>query len=260
MTPLILAGIAAAIVIMVVFGSLSKRRELQAKLRAKQLNRLRFRARKLDSMIAGLPSKYLPKATKVLIYENIIDNLTSMNMLSRKADIGDQIQRVKQTLNQLLQMDTEAPAETQEETDHIDFKECKYLLKDLYKLIQGFHKEGKLNRKNTVIHLQIVEKVMTKIMLDTYDMAAMQALKVDNKSLAFHYFLMALGKLERESRDAEAEKSYVYFKGKVAQLRSELEEAAATGSDEATAAPESGVLAEWNALDAEDDQWKKKLY
>lgn len=187
MTPLALIGIIMAATLLGAFGLLSRNPEQREKAKALRLAKYKKQIRKLDNMIFGLPPNYLPKTLKVLIYGSIIDSLKHLGELTGNKSMDEQIARVKQTPDNLIKL--EKPAEPGAiEIGYSEFKECKYLLKDLYTLILDFHNEKNLDKKSAASHLGIVRKLMLEVTLDTYNEAALQALNGNNKDLALHYF------------------------------------------------------------------------
>ena len=71
MTPTLLAGIIAATFLAGAFGYLGFRKDYNATLRRRHINKYRDRLRKLDNIILGLPPNYFPKTLKALVYASI---------------------------------------------------------------------------------------------------------------------------------------------------------------------------------------------
>ena len=141
-SPSIFGIMIAAAVTMIFFGYVSKGHERRAAAKTNKIARLKVRARKLDSIIVGLPAAYLPKTLKVLIYTRIVDSLTQMHTLSGIHSINRQIESVRQTLATLVDLEPNAAPAPARQKSSAQLKEYKHLLKDLYSLILEFHSEG----------------------------------------------------------------------------------------------------------------------
>lgn len=260
MTPFFVVGIVVAASIAVLFGYLSSSKERREAARARELSKYKNRIRKLDSMIIGLPSNYLPKTLKILIYASIVDSLKHVNHLSGTGNLDAQIERVKNTLNQLIKIDSEAPTDCIDEIDPIDLRECKYLLKDLHSLILEFHKEGVIDRNSASSHLEIVRNIMLAVTLDTYNEAALKAATGHNKKLALHYFSTAFSRIQQSKTHSVSPEKFAYFKRKVEQLQLEVASETTTNRPETAPLPDEAVIAEWQALEQEQNSWRKKRY
>jgi len=82
MTPTLLAGIIAATILAGAFGYLGFRKDYNATLRRRHINKYRDRLRKLDNIILGLPANYFPKTLKALVYASIANSLEHMAQFS----------------------------------------------------------------------------------------------------------------------------------------------------------------------------------
>jgi|APSaa5957512535_1039671.scaffolds.fasta_scaffold153145_1 hypothetical protein len=260
MTPLILLGIILASTLVGVFGFLSNRQEHQDGLRAKQTVKYKERIRKLDNMIYGLPAAYLPKTLKVLIYASIIDSLKYMNLLAGGGDLTEQIETIRQVLARVLKSDSNSSQTDQEDISYSELKECKYLLKDLHSLILDFHNEGTMDKKTASSHLGTVRMIMLQVTLDTYNEAAIQALDNNNKNLALHYFSTALGRIKQSPEQEVSSQRSEYFQRKVEQLQNDIAIEESNTSNNHEAMPDAGVIAEWRALEQQENEWRKKRY
>lgn len=257
-SPITLAIMVAAALAMLVFGYMSKNQQQSSHAKTRRIARLKERARKLDNIIFGLPAAYLPKTLKVLIYASIVDSLRQMHSLSGNNNINEQIERVRQTLSTLVDLEPN-PDAFDSQNSSMELKECKYLLKDLYSLILEFHSEGALNKNTTHAHLEIVKSLMLKVTLDTYKGAASAALADNNPGLAHHYNSMALNRLSQDQSIAGFDEEKRYFAEQVSALDLRMRNAAGLPAQQT--APEEAVLAEWKAHESTgDDDWKKKRY
>lgn len=258
-SPLILIGIITAALLMICFGYLSKSSERHAQTKTRKIVKLKERARKLDNIIFGLPANYLPKTLKVLIYASIVDSLRQIHSLSGNDNISSQIERVRQTLSSLIDLDPNHHAD-QANDSMAELKESKYLLKDLYSLIIEFHSEGALDKNTTQKQLHTVRTLMLKVTLDTYKAAAIAAVNENNLGLALHYSGMALNRIQQDPSIKGLESEQAYFSNQVAGLEQRMKSTTnnTPGSTEQT--PEAAVLAQWQALESADDEWKKKRY
>lgn len=257
-SPIMLAVMIAAAIAMLIFGYMSKNHQRGAHAKTRRIARLKERARKLDSIIFGLPASYLPKTLKVLIYASIVDSLKQMHTLSGNENINQQIERVRETLAPLVDIEP-SPNSFNKPNSSTELKECKYLLKDLYSLILEFHSEGALNKKTTHDHLEIVKSLMLKVTLDTYKGAASAALADNNPGLAHHYNSMALTRLSQAPPSAGFDEEKRHFAEQVSSL--DLKMRNSVGLPGQQNIPEEGILAEWDAMESTDkDDWKKKRY
>lgn len=261
LNPLAIAAILAAAFAMIFFNYMSKSKEQSAQFKARRISKLKERARKLDTIIVGLPPAYLPNTLRELIYSSIIESLQQILALSGDASVNKQIENIRKTLSSLSEKGSADTADAALSPSLAEVKECKYLLKDLYNLVLEFHAEGLLKRNVAETHLGIVRSIMLKVSLETYKIAATSALGVNNVGLALHYCTLAKNRIDQEGEAPGLETEKAYFKNQVLSLgqrvqQEEQQSLAQAHGDESD--PE--VLAQWQALESSGDEWKKKRY
>lgn len=260
-SPLTLLILVTAVIAMVVFGYISKSNQRSAQVKTRRIARLKERARKLDNIIFGLPVTYLPKTLKVLIYASIVDSLRQIHSLSGNDSINQQIERVRQTLSTLVELEPSPASIAASQDSAMDLKECKHLLKDLYSLILEFHSEGSLDKSTTQSHLDIVKSLMLKVTLDTYKAAADVALTDNNTGLAHHYSLMALKRLTQDNPVPGFNEQKRYFQEQVSLLEQRMQsEKANSRLVKAGAAEHEAALQQRQTNETPTDDWKKKRY
>lgn len=259
MTPTLFAGIMAATLLAGVFGYLGFRMDYNATLRRRHINKYRDRLRKLDNIILGLPANYFPKTLKALVYASIADSLEHMARLSGDRSHGEQVQRVKQQLKQ-LQQQTDPQSSNVPELDSHSLREYKHMLKDLHALIIDFHKEGMLSQKEAEVHLKVVNNVLIGVTLDFYCEAAKRADHGNNKSLALHYYSMAMGQIDHCTSEQLRNDRSPFITQRISELTRELESEQADLCNEEGLLPHASVVAEWEALNKEEDEWRKNYY
>ncbi|MDA0929470.1 MAG: hypothetical protein O2861_15455 [Proteobacteria bacterium] len=259
MTPTLLAGIIAATFLAGAFGYLGFRKDYNATLRRRHINKYRDRLRKLDNIILGLPPNYFPKTLKALVYASIAHSLEHMAQLSGDRSHGEQVQRVKQQLKQ-LQLQTDLQSSDTLELDSQSLREYKHMLKDLHALIIDFHKEGMLSQKEAEIHLKVVNNVLIGVTLDFYCEAAKRADNGNNKSLALHYYSMAMGQIDHCTSEQVRGDRSPFIAQRISELTLEVENEKVDLGNEEGMLPNSSVVAEWEALTKEEDEWRKNYY
>lgn len=259
MTPTLLAGIIAATILAGAFGYLGFRKDYNATLRRRHINKYRDRLRKLDNIILGLPANYFPKTLKALVYASIANSLEHMAQFSGERNHGEQVKRVKQQL-QLLQQQTDPQEKVTLELDSHSLREYKHMLKDLHALILDFHKEGMLSQKEAEVHLKLVNNAMIGVTLDFYCEAAKRADSGDNKSLALHYYSMAMGQIEHSTSEKLRSERAPAIAQRISDLTRALEHEKAVANNEEGLLPNSSVVAEWEALNKEEEEWRKNYY
>lgn len=255
-SPSIFGIMIAAAVTMIFFGYVSKGHERRAAAKTNEIARLKVRARKLDSIIVGLPAAYLPKTFKVLIYTRIVDSLTQMHTLSGNHSINRQVESVRQTLATLVDLEPNPAPARQKSSAHL--KEYKHLLKDLYNLILEFHSEGTLPKNTTHTNLEIIKSLMLKVTLDTYRTAANAASADNNAGLAHHYNSMALNRLDQDQAISGFDEEIHYFKEQISLLDQRMRESIALLDKQDGL--KDAALAEWKAHESAGNDWKKKRF
>jgi hypothetical protein len=257
-SPIIFVVMIVAAITIIFFGYMSKAHERRSRAKAHKIARLKVRARKLDSIIFGLPAAYLPKTLKVLIYASIVDSLTQMHSLSGNDSINQQIERVRQTLSTLVDIEPSPSVTCASQNSSVELKECKYLLKDLYSLILEFHSEGTLNKKTTHTHLEIIKSLMLSVTLDTYKTAANAALIDNNTGLALHYNSTALNRLSKDQGISGFDEEIRHFQEQISSLEQRMLDTIAL-SDKQDGLKDA-ALAEWKAHELAGEDWKKKRF
>lgn len=261
LNPLAIAAILAAAFTMIFFSYMSRNNERSEQAKARRIAKLRERVRKLNGVIEGLPSEFLPSTLKELAYISIIDSLRQTHALTGNENIRAQIENVRQAMAQITAKSPAADSTSKHQATLIEIKECKYLLKDLYALIVELHSEGLLKKPLAESHLANVRAQLLKVSLATYKVAANNALETGNLGLALHYCETASTTLAREPSMQGLDEERSYFKGQVTSLeqRVRLEEQQKSGMGANNQADEA-VLAQWQALESSEDEWKKKRY
>ena len=257
-SPSIFGIMIAAAVTMIFFGYVSKGHERRAAAKTNKIARLKVRARKLDSIIVGLPAAYLPKTLKALIYTRIVDSLTQMHTLSGIHSINRQIESVRQTLATLVDLEPNAAPAPARQKSSAQLKEYKHLLKDLYSLILEFHSEGTLPKNTTHTNLEIIKSLMLKVTLDTYRTAANAASADNNAGLAHHYNSMALNRLDQDQAISGFDEEIHYFKEQISLLDQRMRESIALLDKQDGL--KDAALAEWKAHESAGNDWKKKRF
>ncbi len=259
MTPTLIVGIIAATILAGAFGYLGFRKDYNATLRRRHIAKYRDRLRKLDNITLGLPPNYFPKTLKALVYASIADSFEHMAELSGDKNYSEQVKRVKLQLKQ-LQQQTDKHSDATPDMDSSSLREYKHLLKDLHALILEFHKERMLSQKEAEIHLKAVNNVLTGVTLDFYCEAAKRAESSANKTLALHYYSMAMGQLEKATSEKLLNERSPPISQKITDLTRELENEEVNFGKEDGLQPNSSVVAEWDALNKEEDEWRKNYY
>ena len=258
MTPNLIIGLIAAAILAGAFGYLGFRSDYNASMRQRQLNKVRERIRKLDNIIVGLPANYFPKTLKALVYASIADSLEQSAKLSGDRAQAEQVKRVRGQLKKMQQAtaDEHSPALT---LDTHSLREFKHLLKDLRALIKEFHAEGMLSHREAESHLTVIRDVILGVSVDFYCEAAKHATEGDNKSLALHYYSMAKGQLDSSEADSIGSERGSMIEAQIAVLTEELENKKAQQQENGSL-PDASVLAEWEAMDQEEEKWRKSYY
>lgn len=254
----LIIGIIAAAILAGAFGYLGFHSEYNASIRQRQLNKVRERIRKLDNIIVGLPVNYFPKTLKALVYASIADSLEQSAKLSGDRAQAEQVKRVRAQLKKMQKVTAEehSPALT---LDTHSLREYKHLLKDLRALIKEFHKEGMLSHREAESHLTVIKDVILGVSVDFYCEAARHAAEGDNKSLALHYYSMAKGQLDSTDSDTIGTERAPMIAAQISVLTEELESKKAQQQQSGTL-PDASVLAEWEAMDQEEEKWRKSYY
>ena len=134
------------------------------------------------------------------------------------------------------------------------------MLKDLHALIIDFHKEGMLSQKEAEIHLKVVNNVLIGVTLDFYCEAAKRADNGNNKSLALHYYSMAMGQIDHCTSEQVRGDRSPFIAQRISELTLEVENEKVDLGNEEGMLPNSSVVAEWEALTKEEDEWRKNYY
>lgn len=182
-----------------------------------------------------------------------------MAQLSGDRSHGEQVQRVKQQLKQ-LQQQTDPQSSDTLELDSQSLREYKHMLKGLHALVIDFHKECMLSQNEAEVHLKVVNNVLIGVTLDFYCEAAKRADNRNNKSLALHYYSMAMGQIDHCTSEQVRRDRSPFIAQRISELSREVENEKVDLGNEEGLLPNSSVVAEWEALNKEEDEWRKNYY
>ncbi len=273
---LLFAGIAILIMAAYVSQILEKQRIKRVRIQAEHNDRVR----KLEYMLTAFPPGYLSKELKLLLCGQIVHHLSELRQFNTaSAKINTHIAAVESNMQAIShEVATEQSLSFPSQTQTIDIKELRALLKDLHGFVTRLYKHGAISKDTANIHVNHIRNLVLHITIDKFTVSGEMARKHGNHKLAMHHYTLAFNELAKQPNKNLYQKELIKYKTIIEQLKIEEAKAlageqeaqgspgvqAAQGTKEDAKAPQSspGTLSnesEWNEFD-KDSVFKKREY
>jgi CII-binding regulator of phage lambda lysogenization HflD len=182
---------------------------------------LKIQARNFRHMLEGFPEGLLSRDLKLLVCQCLTESLEQLMRLDRKTPEYTQMYRQLQEKITQLQAQNAAASVYQPLTDPAQIQEVQKMLGSLYNVVQRLYQNKRLDATLANIYGHQIQRLTTRIALDTNLAAANQAQQSGNSRLAQHYYGIAIEKMIKDNADE-------YFTAQIdncRQLRTDLEKA-----------------------------------
>lgn len=187
--------IAVAITLQQMEKSTSEKNALIASLKAQTRN--------FQHLLDGFPDGLLSRDLKLLVCQCIAESLEQLSRLDRKNP--QHAQTLRQLQEKITQLQAQSAAETayQPLTNPAQIQEVQKLLSSLYNVVQRLFQNKRLSAAQADAYGKQVQRLATRIALDSNVAAAQAAMQNGKPRLAQHHYGIAIEKMKKDNADGQ---------------------------------------------------------
>lgn len=251
MSPLLIGGLVAiGVLILISIGFISHSLERARLERARQIAELSAKVKHCNAVAAQLPGQFMSAELKALLLQIERHLLEQLSRLDRK---NQRVQTQLEQVNQQLSLgDPTADNAPLAITSEVQAKEVRHLLENLHKLIAQANQDGLIDKPTLQRWSLKVRQDLVTTALEMFQGLARQAMQQGKPRVAKLQYERAIAYLQKQNDPSHAEL--------IARLRLMHREAeqAAIRAEQSTAVDFSELSAGLQALEQDDEAWKKK--
>ncbi|MFT3931414.1 MAG: hypothetical protein QM709_14080 [Spongiibacteraceae bacterium] len=164
---------------------------------------LKTQTRNFQHLLEGFPEGLLSRDLKLLVCQCIAEGLDQLARLDRKnPQYG---QSLKQLQEKIAQLQNQSAAQTayQPLTNPAQIQEVQKLLSSLFNVVQRLYQNKRLNAAQADSYGKQVQRLATRIALDSSLAAAQVALQNGKPRLAQHHYGIAVDKMKKDNADGQ---------------------------------------------------------
>lgn len=212
---------------------------------------LKTQTRNFQQLLEGFPEGLLSRDLKLLVCQCIAEGAEQLARLDRKNPQYAQMLRQLQEKTAQLQASNASEGAYQALTDPAQIQEVQKLLSSLYNVVQRLHQNKRLNAAQAEAYGKQVQRLATKIALDSNLATAQAALQNGKPRLAQHHYGIVIEKMKKDNADGSFTAQIATYQQRIA----DLEKAA-------SAQPTNAELSDdWKSVNTEKAQpLKKSVY
>ena len=250
-TTTIIIVLAALVTISIAIIVVSQMREKARIERARKITAQEDAYNRAQRLLSEIPGQYMTADLKLLLVKRMEEACTDLAAL--KADLP-----VKKWKESTLQLKTQVLEKQDARTPvKIDSPEkstyVKESLQNLFKMIEGMHKSGRIDAATAKKNLKYVLFLVHKTHADLHVFQARDFVRQNQIRKAIHAYHLASTEMGKSRDNPLAMKAVKSFRTRI----KELEAINTDGKDTASAESQSKLDREWDTF-LHDDEWKKK--
>lgn len=260
-----------AISILLGFAHVDRKQELQRRRNKALADSLAVRLRVLESISMELDPLYRSNNIESFLLFALKAYLSRLQKLHSEAAIRTLVENWQKRVTDLTAATENVGIHKSSDSGHpstgsvneassVDFRESKYLLKDLYGAVIASAQDGLISQNAAQKLTETVKALIIKVSVDTYDDAARQAEVRGDLNLAKHCYSMALKRLS-EAANNSLRSAETVLKQKLRDIQAKLD--AQSGGQAVTHLSGGAVKTTRPAIDEaenDDDSWQKRRF
>lgn len=164
---------------------------------------LKTQTRNFQHLLDGFPDGLLNRDLKLLVCQCIAEGLEQLARLDRKNPQYSQTLRQLQEKMAQLQAQGDGQTAYQPLTNPAQIQEVQKLLSSLYNVVQRLYQNKRLNSAQAESYGKQVQRLATRIALDSNLAAAQAALQNGKPRLAQHHYGIAIEKMKKDNADGQ---------------------------------------------------------
>lgn len=164
---------------------------------------LKTQTRNFQHLLDGFPEGLLSRDLKLLVCQCIAEGVEQLSRLDRKNP--QYAQTLRQLQEKITQLQAQGVAQTayQPLTNPAQIQEVQKLLNSLYNVVQRLYQNKRLNATQADAYGKQVQRLGTRIALDSNLAAAQAALQNGKPRLAQHHYGIAIDKMKKDNADEQ---------------------------------------------------------
>lgn len=248
MIVLLLAAVVTVSIVIIVASQMRERARIE---RARKITALEDSYKRANRLLDEIPGQYLTSDLKLLLIKRMEEACKELQALKSDQPVGDWL-NAAQTLEKKIRAN-----EDQRSPVKIDSPEkssyVKELLENLFKMIEGMHKAGKIDSATAKKNLKFVLFLVHKTHADLHVFQARDYVKQNQIRKAIHAYHLASTEMGKSRDNPMAMKAVKSFRTRI----KELEAMKGDEQQGASADGQSRLDREWDTF-LHDGEWQKK--
>jgi hypothetical protein len=213
---------------------------------------LKGQVRNFQQLLEGFPEGFLSRDLKLLVCQCISEGLDQLVRIDKTNTQHLQLQR--QLAERVTQLKAQPADQSQYQTlnNPAQMQELQKLLNNLYNVVQRLYQNKRMNAAQAETYSKQVQRLSTRLALDTHLNIAQQALGDHKPRLAIHHYGQAIEKMSKDNGDGA-------FTAQIEAYRLRCEELEVLDQQlQKQQQASSASSAEWKTLEPKEDLLKKK--
>lgn len=248
MIVLLLAAIVIISIIIIVASQMRERARIE---RARKVTALEDSYNRANRLLCEIPGQYLTNDLKLLLIKRMEETCKDLQALKSSQPVSAWLTDAQQLKKQVMDNEDQRPPvkiDSPEKSSYV-----KELLQNLFKMIEGMHKAGKIDSATAKKNLKYVLFLVHKTHADLHVFQARDYVKQNQIRKAIHAYHLASTEMGKSRDNPMAMKAVKSFRTRI----KELEAMKGDESQDAGAEAQSRLDREWDTF-LHDDEWRKK--
>ncbi len=248
MIVLLLAAIVFISIVIIVASQMRERARIE---RARKITALEDNYNRASRLFSEIPGQYLTTDLKLLLVKRMEETCKELQALKSGQPVNDWLNAARQLEKKIRDHEDQRPPikiDSPEKSSYV-----KELLQNLFKMIEGMHKAGKIDNATAKKNLKFVLFLVHKTHADLHVFQARDYVKQNQIRKAIHAYHLASTEMGKSRDNPMAMKAVKSFRTRIKEL-----EAMNDGEkQDNTAEGQSRLDREWDTF-LHDDEWRKK--
>lgn len=248
MIVLLLAAIVSVSIIIIVASQIRERARIE---RARKITTLEDNYKRANRLLSEIPGQYLTSDLKLLLIKRIEDTCRELQAVKSEKPVDEWLNAAQQLRKKVTDNEDQRPPTKIDSPEKSSY--VKELLQNLFKMIEGMHKAGKIDAATAKKNLKFVLFLVHKTHADLHVFQARDYVKQNQIRKAIHAYHLASTEMGKSRENPMAMKAVKSFRTRIKELE-------AMKGDEAhgsVAEGPSSLDKEWDTF-LHDDEWRKK--
>ncbi|MDL0429854.1 hypothetical protein QPM17_01850 [Marinobacter sp. TBZ242] len=248
MIVLLLAAIVTVSIIIIVASQMRERARIE---RARKITALEDSYNRASRLLSEIPGQYLTSDLKLLLIKRMEESCKELQALKSDQPVSEWLSNARELEKKVRANEDQRPPvkiDSPEKSSYV-----KELLQNLFKMIEGMHKAGKIDSATAKKNLKFVLFLVHKTHADLHVFQARDYVKQNQIRKAIHAYHLASTEMGKSSDNPMAMKAVKSFRTRIKELEA-LKGDEVKGS---SADGQSRLDREWDTF-LHDEEWRKK--